>query len=220
MPSGGGPSGGRRAEDAAAVFMTSTYLILLAFFVVLTSLSRFEPAKSEEVLKSVTTAFGTGPARYSGTDGEGEAAEGLAAAAERFREIAHLMKTAIALAKIEHLDPGRHMQITVPADSLLDGDRLRPASVALVASIAQMLRASSGPFEHQVEFVSEAGAADIGSGSGIRRAGALARALRAAGAPARAVSIGIEAGDPERVRFVFRSIERGRDRVTFGREAA
>lgn len=216
MAPGGQPSGGQKAEDAAAVFMTSTYLILLAFFVVLTSLSRFEPAKSEEVLESVTRAFGTGPTIYSGTDGEGGAAEGLAAAAERFREIARLVQTSIALAKVEQVDPGRHMQITVPAESLFDNDRVRDDSAHLLTRIAQALRSPSGTFEHQVEFVSRDNAAHVG----IRRAGALARALTSAGAPSRSVLIGVEEGDASRVRFVFRSTERGRDHLRPSREGA
>lgn len=216
MSDSGQPSGRRKAEDAAAVFMTSTYLILLAFFVVLTSLSRFEPAKSEEVLESVTRAFGTGPTTYSGTDGEGGAAEGLAAAAERFREIARLVQTSIALAKVEQVDPGRHMQITVPAEALFDSDRVRDGSALLLERIAQALSSPSGNFEHRVEFVSRDNAAH----AGIRRAGALARALSSAGAPSRSVLIGVEAGDASRVRFVFRSIERRHEHPASGREGA
>src|SRR3546814_7980954 len=58
-----GPGGGQQstAADGTATFLVSLYLVLLAFFILLSVISSFDARKSESVLRSVTDRLGPGP---------------------------------------------------------------------------------------------------------------------------------------------------------------
>ena len=210
-------SGAGSAEDATGLFMTSVYLILLAFFVVLTSISVFEPAKSREVLASVTEAFGTGPGTSRGGLWPGRALEGIDEAAELHRRIGELFETSIRAAKIEHVDPARLMQIAVPASAIFADDRVRPEALPLLDEVARVLGGRSGTRVHRLEFVV---GAEPGSRSSIeiRRAGAVARALLSAGAPSDAIVIGLGPADRGEARFLFQAVGPADGRVVFARD--
>lgn len=207
-----------RAIDATALLTTSTYFILLAFFVVLAAISDIEPAKGERVMESVTQIFGTGPTRTEGTSGTTEAMTGIAEAAERHREIGLLVETRVAMAVIEHLEPGRLMQVTIPAGALLSGDQVLPEAAGLLDKIARAVRMPSGPYRHHIEVLGAAvhdGGPTVQLPLEVRRVGSLARALMHAGAPTGSLSIGLEPGDPREIRFVFRTAEAGAGWVDF-----
>lgn len=210
-------SGAASAEDATGLFMTSVYLILLAVFVVLTSISVFEPAKSREVLASVAEAFGTGPGTSRGGPWPGRALEGIDEAAELHRRIGDLFETSIQVAKIEHVDPSRLMRIAVPASAFFAGDEVSHEALPLLDEVARILGSRSGTRVHRLEFVM---GAEPGSRSAheVRRAGAVARALRSAGAPSDAVVIGLGPADRGEARFLFQAVDPADGRVDFGRD--
>lgn len=217
MPADRERSGAGSAEDATGLFMTSVYLILLAFFVVLTSVSVLEPAKSRQVLASVSEAFGAGPGTSPGDIWPGSALEGIDEATELHRRLGELFETSIELAKIEYVDPARLMQIAVPASAIFVEDRVRPQALPLLDEVARILGARTGTRMHRLEFVAGA-EPDSRSALEVRRAGALARALLSAGAPSGAIVIGLGPADPGEARFLFHAVDPAEGRVVFARD--
>lgn len=197
----------------------SLFLLVLAFFIVLVTISTVETVKSKAVMRSLTSTFTpivpVGPEPDAFTAKEGEILGGAA-----FQEkITGLFSTAFQVAKVKVVKPGRLMQVEMPAGALFaDGAaRVRPAAQPFLDRIVAALGARPPGIRFDVEFVIGAGAPPdrmlpVAQTLEMARAGAFAREMLARGAPPKSLSIGLQPGDPAAVtiRFYVRSGDESR----------
>lgn len=197
------------AEANVSLFL-GLFLLVLAFFIVLVSISTLEETRSRQVMDSLTSTFSeliepvenTDP--FLGQHGDFLEPEAFQA------EIADVFVTAISVVKIRVIKPGREMRVEMSTRQIFDDGsfELRAVRTPLIDRVVSSL--SRNPpnirFQTQVMFaIPEEDASDIDRQRRIalRRADALARYLVERGAPPETVSAGVFKGEPEVVRFNF-----------------
>lgn len=203
----------------------SLYLLILAFFILLVSISSFEKIKQEAAIGSVTATFTNilpptaEITAFSSEEGEGQTGQSFQ------EEITGMFATSLRLAKVEIVQPGRLMYVHVPTDAMFFDNKaeIRPAQSPLLDRIVTALNQRPPGQRHDMEFVIGSPYAGgkslpIGQTLEMARAGVIARELLTRGAPPDSISIGIKAGDPNDINIWFytRSIEEMR--LKFGAE--
>ncbi|MBI3113054.1 MAG: hypothetical protein HYZ04_00895 [Rhodospirillales bacterium] len=197
----------------------SLFVLVLAFFIVLVSISTVETTKSKAVMQSLTSTFqamvpaGAEPSDF--TAKEGEILGGSA-----FQEkITNLFATAFQVAKVEIVKPGRLMQIEMPAGALFaDREaRVRPTAHPFLDRVVAALGARPPGLRFDMELVIGAGRSPdrmlpVDQSLEMARAGAFAREMLTRGAPPANLSIGLQPGgaDAVTIRFYVRPGDEGR----------
>lgn len=213
---GSPPQPGRRRGEAgsapANVLFLPVFLVLLVFFIVLGAQSQPKREKVEAVLSSLEKRFPPFviDRRLQGGDAALASRAGTVFAARRMEGIGRLFATEIAVARVDHVSPGRVMEVKLPADALFVPESLwlRKEREPLLDRVAAALRLDAPNERLEVEALLAIEATGPGQGPGsVARAGALARALAARGVDLAAVTVGVERGAPgsARLRFVWRS---------------
>jgi hypothetical protein len=115
-----------------------------------------------------------------------------------------LVRSEVALAKVDASADGLALTVTMPADTLFGPEGVRGDRLALLDRMVAVLSPRPGGVQVVGEMLMGIkGQAE--TSVSVARMGALARALVANGAPAARVSIGLEPTDPaDQVRLVFR----------------
>lgn len=212
------PTAQEENQNGTVFVFLSLFLLVLAFFIVLVSISSFEVNKSKAVMKSLTTTFTTivptGAEVSDFTAKEGEVLAGSA-----FQEkITGLFATAFQVAKVEIVKPGRLMQVDMPASALFAGgeDRVRATALPFLDRMVAALGGRLPGMRYDVEFVIGAGKAPaamlpVARTLELARAGAFAREMLARGAPPESISIGLAPADPATLtmRFYVRHRDEG-----------
>lgn len=219
----GGSRAGRQLPGAAAIhagasgnpnngsilLLLSLFLLLLVFFIVLNANSVQTVQKVKAVAASLERTFPSfviDPRLRDGMEPVASRA-GTVFAVQRLESVGTLFATAVAVAKVEVVAPGQLLEVRLPADDLfVPGTMvLRPDRQGLIDRIADALRQSRQG--ERVELDALLGIGPTGTPSQppgpVARAGALARALVADGAPVGNVTVGIERGEPGGVRLLF-----------------
>ncbi len=198
------------------VLLLSLMLILLAFFILLNSLSEFEAGKSRAVIESVNRAF-NGKIESADRTASGSASLGaLPEADNRIREFGSLFEAIIPAARVRQIRRAKAVRVELPAASLFghSGTRLRPGREFLFQRLVQVLaRDTRGGPRYDLEVLLGVGAPAEGAPGAVapypralevRRAAVLAERLIQEGLPARSLSIGLLPNLPGTVRFVLR----------------
>ena len=131
------------------------YLLVLAFFIVLVTISTREEIKSQAVKDSLTTTFATilpvrgEPAPFASRAGDfvgSPAFEGM---------ITDVFSAAVSINKVTVIQPGSVMRVSMPSDSLfLSGEStLREAQHPLLDRIVAALSGRPAGLHHDLEFV-------------------------------------------------------------------
>ena len=188
----------------------SLYLLVLAFFILLVSISTIEKVKSRAVMDSLNSTFASVfPPAMTLTTFTGK--EGPLVAAQSFQQdVKALFATPLGVEKIEIMQPGRLMRVVMELDSLFldDSTRVRESQIPLIDRLIVSLSGRPAGVHYDMEFVigAEPGAdRKIGAGQNLQmaRAGAFVRAMLARGAPPDSISIGVRTGDPRIVVMWF-----------------
>ncbi|MGB0671625.1 MAG: flagellar motor protein MotB [Rhodospirillales bacterium] len=210
-----------------ALFL-ALYLVVLAFFILLVTISTLEERKSQAVQDSLTSTFTTllPPSdeltAFASKDGD------VIAAQEFQREVTNLFATAIRVAKVEIVQPGRLMRVKVPTSVLFadQESRVRPGQVGLLDRLVATLSARPYGLRHDLEFVIGSrytGGTNlpVGQTRQMARAGEFARSILARGAPPDSVAVGLSPGDEAEVTlwFYIRTVEEARLRFEAALEA-
>ncbi len=186
------------------------YLLVLAFFILLVSISTPEDIKAKAVMDSLTSEFTTiiPPSTDLSvfTSNEGEILAG-----KRFQsQINDVFATALQAVKIKVVQPGRLMRVELTSRSLfLDGGAsIRPGQYPLLDRLVATLSSRPTGMRYDMEFIIGSPYAvgkslPIGQTLEMSRAGAFVREMLARGAPPDSVSIGIRPGDPDRIVIWF-----------------
>ncbi len=200
----------------------SLFLLVLAFFIILVSISTVEETRSKAVMRSLTSTFAsilpptTDLTRLMSKTGE-------VIGAEQFQgEIAGLFTTHVQAVKVEIVQPGRAMKLTLPADALFEPGTvdLRPGRDELLDRLVSSLsgRPPALRFDMEALFCDsyvDGTALPIGEALPTRRAGALARAMLGRGVPPDSLSVGLQPGDPRDLVVWFHVRARDAARVRF-----
>lgn len=197
----------------------SLFLLLLAFFIVLTSLSSHEESKAEAVLRSLEKTFSTSatsrpdPAPLQGVY-TGARGSFLGEARSFIDEAGAILESEIPAVRIDRPLPGRLMHARLRAAALFedDGAILRSSRTALIDRLVAALAAAPPGLTFEVEFLvgsdyDSTNNSPSGQTLQMARAGAFARAMVARGAPPASLAVGLEPGDTDWVRLVFRVVD-------------
>ncbi len=203
----------------SAPLFLGLFLLILAFFILLVSISTVEKVKSKAVMNSLNSTFTTIlPSGSSSSVLDIE--EGEINAGELFQqEITDIFTSSIEVAKIEIVHPGRLMRVRIPSDSLffIGKSKIRDSRFPFLDRIVAALSNRPAGLRYDMEFVIGAKYVDgrslpIAGTLGISRAGVFARDLIARGAPTDSISIGLKPGDPTEavIWFYVRSANEAR----------
>ncbi|OSQ44041.1 flagellar motor protein MotB [Thalassospira alkalitolerans] len=198
------------ANGAVALFL-ALYLLLLAFFILLNTISTFEEVKTREVQESLSSAFAAilPPTTSLQTV---TSLEGPVAAAEATQDkLGSLFKTAIKVVRVQVIQPGTLMEVIMHVDQLFDNNSIliRERQSDFMDQLTEVLSDDGGYSSYEMEMVmgSEVGSkgtVEIENNLQIARAGAFARDLIDRGAPEQHLYVGIDPGaDPFIVTFRF-----------------
>jgi len=185
-----------RYPGATTTLFVSLYIILLAFFILLTALGRPDTSRSRSVLESLGAAFPVD--RQSPVRGERGASAAMARLEALFRQ------------QIERSDPqvaggGRQIAVAVPDTALFRSGT--PAFSArtpdFLLQLASVLRDEAGAREVNVEVLMSADDGELGRAQGVR----LLAALESAGLDASRLSVTFTESMPEG-RLTFRLTDR------------
>lgn len=201
-----------RQEDPSTHHFLGLYLVLLAFFVFLTSISSFEATRSNAVIRSVVTTFSSPDAI--------RVMRPIDAEVELELEGQELQDSLVDLfgkqgpgTRLETLTPGRVMEITFNGEnSFSEDDRsLKPGLAELTRQIAAILRSRPVGGRFEIDVIVGGAAADSEDDDSVAdearkaiwRAGAIARALITKGSPEGSVAAGVDDGVAGRIRLRF-----------------
>lgn len=195
--------------DIVPVFL-GLFLLVLAFFIMLVSISTFEEVKSSQVMDSLTSTFTTvlpptsDPVDFNAKDGD-------ILAGEAFQEqITTIFSTAIQVEKIEVVQPGRLMRLQMRVNALyLDGQTtVREDQYPLLDRIVAILSNRPPGLRQDMEIiigskVTEGVALPVGQTLEMSRVGEIARLMVSRGAPPDSISVGMKPGDPNEISLWF-----------------
>lgn len=200
----------RSSGGSTIIQFLSLYLLVLAFFILLVTISTFEEVKSNAVMNSLNSMFK--PVIPPSTDlTVFTSKSGRILAAEDFQNhVKGLFATTLGVEKVEVVQPGRLMRVVMAADSLFVAETttIRDANIPLVDRIIASLSGRPPGFHFDMEFVigsEQAPNATMPSGQTLQmaRAGAFVRSMFARGVPPDTVSIGMQKGNPNVVTMWF-----------------
>ncbi|NQV47690.1 MAG: hypothetical protein HQ504_07905 [Rhodospirillaceae bacterium] len=195
--------------SSIALFL-ALYLLVLAFFILLVSISTVEEVKSQAAMDSLSSTFTTilPPSlqltAVSGSDGE------VLAGQQFQQEVTQIFSTTIQVTKVDVIQPGRLMRVKLNSDILFETDKadIRPSNQPLLDRIVASLSSRPTGFRYDMEFIIGTAYAvgkslPIGETLEIARAGVFAREMLGRGAPPDSVAIGIKHGDPKEISIWF-----------------
>ncbi len=197
-------------RDPTIVVLLSLYLLLLAFFILLNSISNYEESRAEVAIGSLTATFRTDlPVRVDRMSSSTSTGYFRAAATFR-RDIRRLFEETLPLAQFSPVQRGGIFRVTVPADQLFHAGslRFRLNGRRLLDGIADSLNRQEPGLRFEAELLLGTGPQlPDGPTSGalleVQRAGVFARALRRRGAAPTSILTGIRRGDPGVAEITF-----------------
>jgi len=196
-------------SNTIALFL-GLYLLILAFFILLVSISTPEKIKAKAVMDSLTSAFTTILPPSTDltvfTAKEGEVLSGMQFQAQ----INDVFATSMQVVKVDVVQPGRLMRVEISAASLFMDEEtiIREAQYPLLDRIVATLSSRPPGMRYDLEFIIGSAYAGgeslpIGQTLEMSRAGVFVREMLARGAPPDTVSIGIIPGDPDHIVMWF-----------------
>ncbi len=198
-----------RGPNTSALFL-SLFLLVLAFFILLVTISTLEEVKTKSVMDSLTSTFtsivppSTDPTRFKSKEGD------LVAGQQYQETVTDIFAAALQVAKIKVVHPGRLMQVQIPANTLfVAGEaRIQANQFELLDRIVAAASGRPPGLRFDLEFVigsrtREDGGLPQSQTLELARAGAFAREMSERGLPPDSIAIGIEPGDPNDVTMWF-----------------
>ena len=200
----------------------SLFLLVLAFFILLVSISTIETYKSQTVMNSLTSVFASPivsdaqPTEFTTRDGE------VLSNPQFQSDIADLFSTMINVTRIEVILPGQIMRIKLPTkimfknnefklrdnirvllDRVIANLSARPSGQRFEAQLVMSIpEAKQKPDQEQVPTKQLENIASFKTLT-IKRAGFFAETMINLGAPRDSIVVGVEPGDPEQMTIWF-----------------
>ncbi len=193
--------------DANIVSLLSLNLLLLGFFIVLTSLTSYEDDRKRLVLESVNEAFNGRVHAVRSYNDSSSGLDNLDQIEFLLGRVGEIFGSALPAVRAERAADAPIVSFAVPAETLFapDSTVLRPGRWLLLRRLVEALtdeRRAALSYDLTVFH----GMPDGGDADSLemRRLGALARTLVGRGLPAERLSVGLDPGAARKVRFVLR----------------
>lgn len=188
-----------RSDPSLSLFL-GLYLLILAFFILLVSLSTIEEQKARAVMESLSTTFGN--EQPTGTTLGTDTGDGSSMVVEEF--VAALARM-VRVAEVDVVEPGRLLRIALPMSVVFAANADTPRS-SLYPLIDRAVASLSSPppgLQIGMEFSLAPGSGPPARALAARRADAFVRLMLARGAPpARmAITLAPAAGDDVWLNF-------------------
>lgn len=192
----------KKGPDATIALFLGLYLVVLAFFILLVTISTLEESKSRKVMDSLSSTF-TSIVPPSADLQSFKSKDGDVLAGQEFQQqITGIFATELGIDKIETVQPGRQMRLILASDSLFfQGEaRIRPAMYPLLDRTVAALSNRPLGLRFDLEFVigtptlADGKTMPIAQTLEVARAGAFARAMFERGMPPDSVSVGMRPG--------------------------
>ena len=188
-------------SNTIALFL-GLYLVVLAFFIMLVTISTVEDSKSKKVMDSLSSTF-TSIVPPSADLQTFKSKDGDVLAGQEFQQqVTGIFATALGIDKVTTVQPGRQMRLLLASDSLFfDNEaRIRPAMYPLLDRTVAALSNRPKGLRFDLEFVIGTPTAADGKTMPVKqtlevtRAGAFARAMNERGIPPDSISVGMRPG--------------------------
>jgi hypothetical protein len=209
-------------NNSGNLIFLSLFLLLLAFFILLNALATIEETKARKVLTSVATTF------RSVVDSKTQAQILISdlgptpQANEVLDALQQLWITSAPIAKVEKLTRGQIMEMTLPVNELFLGGKamLRADREPLFDRTSLLLGLKSGGGATEVRIVlgvtRDQGILSSPEGRlAVDRAGQLAAAFVDHETPEDRVTVGVQEGDPKKLRVRFEIRDPAQAQATF-----
>ena len=201
----------KSALNASVVQFLALYLLILAFFIWLVSLARFEGVKSLAVINSLKSTFET-----KQKEEEKDITTIITAkilSAKQFEDnIRGLFSTLLGVEKVEAPTPGQNMRVVMRADTLFEKEKtkIKEFNYKFMDRVVASLSERPPGYHFDVEFIVRSKQDSSGYGTlptdqtlQMARAGNFVRTMLERGAPPDSVSIGVREGNPQRIVLWF-----------------
>ena len=188
-------------SNTVALFL-GLYLVVLAFFILLVTMSTLEESKSKKVMDSLSSTF-TSIMPPSADLQTFRSKDGDVLAGQEFQQqVTGIFATALGIDKVKTVQPGRQMRLMLQSDALFfDNEaRIRPAMYPLLDRTVAALSNRPAGLRFDLEFVVGTATAEDGKTMPVEqtlevlRAGAFARAMNERGIPPDSLSVGMRPG--------------------------
>lgn len=209
-------------KHTIALFL-GLYLVVLAFFILLVTISTLEETKSKKVMDSLSSAF-TSIVPPSADLRSFKAKDGDVLAGQEFQQqITGIFATELGIDQVETVQPGRQMRLLLASDGLFfEGeDRIRPAMYPLLDRTVAALSNRPAGLRYDLEFVIGTPTAADGKTMPteetleVKRAGAFAKAMNERGIPPDSLSVGMRPGHENEIVIWFYTRDIEADRLRF-----
>lgn len=208
--------------DGPVFLFLSLYLLLLAFFILLNAIAETRDSRVQAAVASVKEAFlDKKPETQSFTDSAANP-DVLIASDEFLETVKSVFSTAVNIKSFHENSDGTLLRVTIETSRIFEkgNAKLRQSIFPLLDGLAISLHTPAEGERRQVEVVLGTGeslpqGSQLGQNTEIRRAGVLARALRARGVPGNAMTVGIQVGDANLAQLTFFTREIENTQVTF-----
>jgi len=212
-------------RDNSTIALLSLYLLLLAFFILLNSISQREHTRTAAAIGSLDATFSAKKPMAFDLDSQ-TTETATKSHPDTFQiRLLQIFQTELPLARYEVVERGSVMRIILPADNLFarNSANVRPSRVSVLDGIADALQSDVKNVRREVEFMVGVGEAmpAVETATGalfVSRAGAFARALINRGVPQNRVRAGLLPGNDGHVQLTFYVRARNHAVIDFGRE--
>ncbi len=201
----------KSALGASVVQFLALYLLILAFFIWLVSLARFEGVKSLAVINSLKSTFET-KQKEEEKDITTIITSKILSSKQFEDNIRGLFSTLLGVEKVEAPTPGQNMRVVMKADTLFETEKtkIKEFNYKFMDRVVASLSERPPGYHFDVEFIVRSKQDSSGYGTlptdqtlQMARAGNFVRTMLARGAPPDSVSIGVREGDPQRIVLWF-----------------
>ncbi len=194
--------------DPTVVNLLSLYLILLAFFILLISLSQMEQERIQAALGSIDVTFKSKVETKHSEETTPTIPEQVVGFETFPDRVKRQFETSLPIGRFEVRQIGDLIRITVPSDLIFVPGKphLRATKANLIDGIAEGLSQGGPPERYHValQIGTDTTAPAGGEPSlAMLRAGAFARDLRRRGVAARRIVVGLRAGNSGQLRLTF-----------------
>jgi len=187
-------------QDNTILQFVSIYLLILAFFILLVTISTIDQKKSNAVMESLQLREELSDSDR-GADSPGQAF---------IQKLNDLFLKVVGVEKIEELKAGKILRVQMGAEALFDNDRatIKATQRDLIDGIISALSSRPPGFQFDMEFVMGSsigpkGNLPVNQTLAMARAGAFVRQLLGRGAPPDSISIGLGAIEDGEIAFEF-----------------
>ena len=197
----------------------SLFLLMLTFFLLLNSISRFEVTRTRAVLGSLDATFRS--AQVTGKEREFSSHAGAIVGGEALeKKVTELLRTAVSLDRFEVIRIGSLLIVRLPLNGIFargTADPL-PGMPALLNRLARIVGDPVPGLRNEVEIILHPDGVPSNRAESLpmARGGVLARSLAARGIPETDLAVGLVRGDSSTLELIFRVTPAQASRIEFG----